>query len=411
MCERRQPTPGSRPRPSSELSSDCQRLAAVATSFTAIKVRQCWSYLLPAPRPVIDRFLMNALPNDPRVWLGGKDAGLYIGRSRDAVEKRAIPWCEQYVDKKVRYKLLQMDTGGEAERRYFKPDLDKWLLIPPGGSNGDRTIKAQHDATNHSGYRKGCSGENVGEAPSSEAQDRIAENIIFKGILSGLRKLLSDALGGLGRRQSRPDDNITATEIRTILVRKTTVGSTPLVQPHAAGLLIVAPPSLAKSGSELPNDLCGCEEWIPAPQLTFLLTAKTMPLIFCRYCYSFYCKVVAHLVAGHISEAGRHQHMVTSSGFCCNYTLQGSLFVDAHAPLSPPKAALALTLADSFVPTCGCPHQRSQHRALFSVGEAIKDSRPSGSEALTASSLREDFAILAPPPQSAPPELRSNKNL
>lgn len=147
---------------------------------------------------------MKTWPNDPRVWLGGKDAGLYIGRSRDAVEKRAIPWRDEYVEKKVRYKLLQMDADGETERRYFKPDLDKWLLIPPGGSTGDRTVKTQQDATNHSGYRGGCSGENVGEAPYSEARVRTVQNVLLKGIPSGLKQLLSDALGGPRRRKSRP---------------------------------------------------------------------------------------------------------------------------------------------------------------------------------------------------------------
>lgn len=79
---------------------------------------------------------MITYPDDPRLWMSGKDAGLFVGRSRDAVEKRAVPWVEEYIPKKIRYKFQQMDEGGEIERRYYKPDLEGWLSIPPGGSRG-----------------------------------------------------------------------------------------------------------------------------------------------------------------------------------------------------------------------------------------------------------------------------------
>jgi len=109
---------------------------------------------------------------DPRVWLSGKDAGLYIGRSRDAVEKRAVPWQDDYVPKKIRYKLLQMDEGGEAERRYFKFDFDHWLVVPPGGTTAERSSQVYTDATNRSGNKVSHAGERTGDAISSQFEER-----------------------------------------------------------------------------------------------------------------------------------------------------------------------------------------------------------------------------------------------
>lgn len=58
-------------------------------------------------------------------WLGGKDAALYIGRSRDWLEIRAIRWPHDSQESSpirgmVRYKN-DVSTGN---RRYFVPDLD-----------------------------------------------------------------------------------------------------------------------------------------------------------------------------------------------------------------------------------------------------------------------------------------------
>jgi hypothetical protein len=58
-------------------------------------------------------------------WLGGKDAALYVGRSRDWLEIRALRWPndskeEEAVRGRVRYKN-DVTTG---DRRYFVPDLD-----------------------------------------------------------------------------------------------------------------------------------------------------------------------------------------------------------------------------------------------------------------------------------------------
>ena len=58
-------------------------------------------------------------------WLGGKDAALYVGRSRDWIEIRALRWPanskeEEPIRGRVRYKN-DVATG---DRRYFVRDLD-----------------------------------------------------------------------------------------------------------------------------------------------------------------------------------------------------------------------------------------------------------------------------------------------
>jgi hypothetical protein len=58
------------------------------------------------------------------MWLGGKDAGIYLGRSRDWVEIRAIPWSDEPVPGRIRYGL-DADNGGH---RYYVPDLDAMVL-------------------------------------------------------------------------------------------------------------------------------------------------------------------------------------------------------------------------------------------------------------------------------------------
>lgn len=70
------------------------------------------------------------------MWLGGKDAGLYIGCSRDYVEQRALPWRDDYVPFKVRFKMLVGDPVGQPTRKYYRPDLDALLVVPKTPSRG-----------------------------------------------------------------------------------------------------------------------------------------------------------------------------------------------------------------------------------------------------------------------------------
>lgn len=74
------------------------------------------------------------------MWLSGKDAGAYIGYSRDTVEIRAIPWQPTHVLHQIRYKLVQLDEKGPKVRRYYQPDLDALLQVPPGGTAGEPVI-------------------------------------------------------------------------------------------------------------------------------------------------------------------------------------------------------------------------------------------------------------------------------
>jgi hypothetical protein len=64
--------------------------------------------------------------NDVAMWLGGKNAGAYLGYSRDWVEVRALPWQPHPIDGRVRYRKMR----GSGDRKYFRPDLDLFLEDP-----------------------------------------------------------------------------------------------------------------------------------------------------------------------------------------------------------------------------------------------------------------------------------------
>jgi hypothetical protein len=59
------------------------------------------------------------------MWLGGREAGAYVGRSRDWVETWATPWVDEPVSGRIRFKY----EG--ADRRYYRPDLDDRLTLKP----------------------------------------------------------------------------------------------------------------------------------------------------------------------------------------------------------------------------------------------------------------------------------------
>ena len=64
------------------------------------------------------------------MWLGGKDASVYLGYSRDWVEIHALAWPvdHQPVKGRIRYKLVN------GNRKYYRPDLDAFLEIPSRAS-------------------------------------------------------------------------------------------------------------------------------------------------------------------------------------------------------------------------------------------------------------------------------------
>lgn len=64
------------------------------------------------------------------VWLSAKEAAIKLSCSTDTIERRAIPWQENAVRYKIRFKFLVLDEGAEPTRRYFEPDVEA-LLVPP----------------------------------------------------------------------------------------------------------------------------------------------------------------------------------------------------------------------------------------------------------------------------------------
>ena len=69
-------------------------------------------------------------------FMGGKEAGLLIGFSRDTIEKRATPWEDEHVPFKIRYVQAVLDKGAKPVRRYYKPDVLAFLRRPAGRDNG-----------------------------------------------------------------------------------------------------------------------------------------------------------------------------------------------------------------------------------------------------------------------------------
>lgn len=64
------------------------------------------------------------------IWLSPREAAKKLSCSTDTIERRAIPWQENAVRYKIRFKFLVLDEGGEPTRRYFEPDLEALLVAP-----------------------------------------------------------------------------------------------------------------------------------------------------------------------------------------------------------------------------------------------------------------------------------------
>ena len=61
-------------------------------------------------------------------WLSRKDAAKKISVSVDTVERRAVPWQDQRVPLRIRFKLLKLAEDTRQERRYFEPDVEALLV-------------------------------------------------------------------------------------------------------------------------------------------------------------------------------------------------------------------------------------------------------------------------------------------
>ena len=64
-----------------------------------------------------------------RNWLSRKGAAEKLDVSVDTIERRAIPWQDEPVLGKLRYKYLKLGEETRQDRRYCEEDLDA-LLVP-----------------------------------------------------------------------------------------------------------------------------------------------------------------------------------------------------------------------------------------------------------------------------------------
>jgi hypothetical protein len=64
-----------------------------------------------------------------RNWLSRRGATEKLDVSVDTVERRAIPWQDEPVTGRLRYKYLKLGDQTRQDRRYCEEDLDA-LLVP-----------------------------------------------------------------------------------------------------------------------------------------------------------------------------------------------------------------------------------------------------------------------------------------
>jgi hypothetical protein len=65
------------------------------------------------------------------MWMRVIDAASFLGLSCNAVEERAIPWQDEPVPHRLRYKLLVLEADAKPRRRYFRQDVEALLRNPP----------------------------------------------------------------------------------------------------------------------------------------------------------------------------------------------------------------------------------------------------------------------------------------
>ena len=64
-----------------------------------------------------------------RNWLSRKGAAEKLDVSVDTIERRAIPWQDEPVSGKLRYKFLKLGEETRQDRRYCEEDVEA-LLVP-----------------------------------------------------------------------------------------------------------------------------------------------------------------------------------------------------------------------------------------------------------------------------------------
>jgi len=65
------------------------------------------------------------------LWLSLAKAAEYLDVSKDTILRRAVQWTEEPVPGKVRTKFLALGDDTRQDRRYYAPDLEKWLSSKP----------------------------------------------------------------------------------------------------------------------------------------------------------------------------------------------------------------------------------------------------------------------------------------
>jgi len=64
------------------------------------------------------------------MWMGATASARWIGVADDTIARRGIPWQDEFVPHRVRYKVLDLDPGTEGDRRYYLPDVETLLRHP-----------------------------------------------------------------------------------------------------------------------------------------------------------------------------------------------------------------------------------------------------------------------------------------
>ena len=63
------------------------------------------------------------------IWLSRREAARKISVSVDTIERRSLPWQDEPVPGKLRYKYLKLGEDTWRERRYFEPDVEALLEL------------------------------------------------------------------------------------------------------------------------------------------------------------------------------------------------------------------------------------------------------------------------------------------
>ena|ERR1035441_9353278 len=73
-----------------------------------------------------DRPRTTIMISDFSMWLGGKDASICVGKSREWIEIKALEWPldNKPVEGRIRFQWLRDKPSDLGVRRYYRPDLD-----------------------------------------------------------------------------------------------------------------------------------------------------------------------------------------------------------------------------------------------------------------------------------------------